>query len=129
MVVIETQIIISVAVFGGALASGLAGFSFSAVAGSVVLQVLPPLTAVPLLIACAITSQLLSIVLLRRSIRWNGLPPLLLGGLAGVPLGAALLQRLDPGSFRFGLGSFCVPTVSSCWPDRTCCAPLTRGSY
>jgi uncharacterized membrane protein YfcA len=106
MVTVETQIIISAAVFGGALVSGLAGFSFSAVAGGVILQVLPPVVAVPLLIACAITSQLISIVLLRRSMQWNGLPPLLLGGLAGVPLGAALLQRLDPGSFRFGLGLF-----------------------
>ena len=47
--------LLSIAVFCGAFVSGLAGFAFSAVAGAILLHVLPPLEAVPLMMACSIT--------------------------------------------------------------------------
>jgi uncharacterized membrane protein YfcA len=49
--------LLSIAVFCGAFVSGLAGFAFSAVAGAILLHVLPPLEAVPLMMACSITVQ------------------------------------------------------------------------
>lgn len=49
--------LLSIAVFCGAFVSGLAGFAFSAVAGAILLHVLPPLEAIPLMMACSITVQ------------------------------------------------------------------------
>src|ERR1044072_7656387 len=45
----------TIALFAGALVSGLAGFAFSAVAGAILLQWLPPAETVPLLLVCSIT--------------------------------------------------------------------------
>ena len=38
------------------------GFAFSAVAGAVLLHVLPPAEAVPLMMACSIVTQAISLV-------------------------------------------------------------------
>ena len=50
-------LIISIGIFAGAVVSGLLGFAFSAVAGAILLHVLPPTEAVPLMIACSIVTQ------------------------------------------------------------------------
>ena len=49
--------VLSAGVFAGALVSGAAGFAFSAVAGAMLLHVLPPLEAVPLMMICSIASS------------------------------------------------------------------------
>src|SRR3954453_4288889 len=46
---ITSCLLLSAAAFSGALVSGFAGFAFSAVAGSVLLRVFPPMEAVPLM--------------------------------------------------------------------------------
>src|SRR5207237_350301 len=46
---LDSFLLLSVAVFFGAFVSGLAGFAFSAVAGAILLHVLQPLEAVPLM--------------------------------------------------------------------------------
>ncbi len=80
--------------------SGLAGFAFSG-AAAVILLVLPPQEAVPLLICLSIANQTVSVSLLWRHMRI--LPgadgaevalPYLLGGLLGAPVGLELLYRL-----------------------------------
>ncbi len=94
------------AIFIGALAAGLAGFAFSAIAGALLLHWLDPAVAVPLLLACSITTQLVSIAKLWRSMQWRRCLPFLAGGLAGIPLGAMLLRTLDPHLFATGFGVF-----------------------
>jgi hypothetical protein len=69
-----------------------------------------PLSAVPILNSASLTTQLISLAQLRKSLRWRGGVPLIVGGLLGMPLGVLLLQRADPDAFRFGFGIFLV-----CW--------------
>ena len=101
--------LLSIAVFCGAFVSGLAGFAFSAVAGAILLHVLPPLEAVPLMMACSITVQATNFWALRKSIRWKQSSVLIVGGLLGVPIAVWLLQAADARIFResFGLAIAC----------------------
>jgi uncharacterized protein len=96
------------AVFAGALVAGLAGFAFSAVAGAILFHWLPPAEAVPLLLACSITTQVFGIARLWRAIRWRDCASYVLGGLLGIPLGAHLLARLNADVFVASFGVFLV---------------------
>jgi uncharacterized protein len=101
--------LLSIAVFCGAFVSGLAGFAFSAVAGAILLHVLPPLEAIPLMMACSIAVQATNLWALRKSIRWKQSSALVVGGLLGVPIAVWLLQAADARIFResFGLAIAC----------------------
>jgi len=101
--------LLSIAVFCGAFVSGLAGFAFSAVAGAILLHVLPPREAVPLMMACSITVQAAGLWALRKSICWKQSSGLVVGGLLGVPIAVWLLQAADARIFResFGLAVAC----------------------
>ena len=104
MIEIVPFMILSAGVFAGALVSGVAGFAFSAVAGAMLLHVLPPLEAVPLMMICSIAVQTASLVALRRSMRWKGSLALILGGVLGIPPALWLLQNVDTWTFRVGFG-------------------------
>lgn len=97
--------LLSVAVFLGAFVSGLAGFAFSAVAGAILLHVLMPMEAVPLMMACSIGVQATNLWALRKDVQWKQSLVLVLGGLLGVPIAVWLLQTTDAHTFRevFGL--------------------------
>jgi uncharacterized membrane protein YfcA len=101
--------LLSTAVFCGAFVSGLAGFAFSAVAGAILLHVLPPLEAVPLMMACSIAVQATNLWALRKHIRWKESLILVVGGLLGVPIAVWLLQVADARIFKdaFGLAVAC----------------------
>jgi uncharacterized membrane protein YfcA len=105
-------IVVSAGIFAGALVSGLMGFAFSAVAGAVLLHVLPPTEAVPLMMACSIFTQLFSLVALRGSIKWHGNTVLIIGGALGMPPALYLLQHVDAAMFRIGFGLFLVTYAS-----------------
>lgn len=104
----QTWLLISAAIFTGAVVSGLVGFAFSAVAGAVLLHVLPPVEAVPLMMACSMVTQAVSLVSLRRSVKWSGSPTLIVAGLIGVVPALYLLRHADPHIFRVGFGIFLV---------------------
>ena len=108
MIEIVPFMILSAGVFAGALVSGAAGFAFSAVAGAMLLHVLPPLEAVPLMMLCSIAVQSASLVALRRNMRWKGSLALILGGVAGVPPALWLLESVETQTFRVGFGVFLV---------------------
>ena len=112
MIEIVPFMILSAGVFAGALVSGIAGFAFSAVAGAMLLHVLPPLEAVPLMMICSIAVQSASLVALRRTMRWKGSLALILGGVAGIPPALWLLESVDTRTFRIGVDP--VPTVKIC---------------
>ena len=104
---------ITAVLFASGVVSGLAGFAFSAIAACV-LWLLPPLQAVPLIMLLSTCNQLLSISKLRREIvllstkSREGALPYIIGGLAGVPAGVALLRGLPTDCFAFGLGLFLI---------------------
>jgi len=101
-------LVASAGIFAGAVVSGLVGFAFSAVAGVVLLHILPPTEAVPLMMACSIVTQSVSLVALRGSIQWRGSPVLIAGGALGILPALYLLHHVDARSFRIGFGAFLV---------------------
>lgn len=96
------------ATFVAALASGLAGFAFALIASGIYLHLLEPTAAVALVLAGSLAAQAVTIARLRSGISWPRLWPFLLGGVLGIPLGTALLDRLDAGTFRLTVGLFLV---------------------
>src|SRR5580698_2414670 len=102
---LSLYIVLSVAVFAGALVAGLAGFAFSAVAGAILLHVFPPIEAVPLMMACSITVQAANLFALRKSMQWKTSLVFIAGGLSGIPIAIYFLQNVDTGIFRLGFGA------------------------
>ena len=97
-----------VAVFAGSLVGGLIGFAFSAIAGAILLHYADPVSAVPLLLACSLVTQCVSIARLWRSMDWRGCLPFLAGGVIGIPVGGHLLLTLPREAFVTVFGSFLV---------------------
>lgn len=97
-------LLLSLAAFSGALVSGCAGFAFSAVAGSVLLRVLPPMEAVPLMMVCSVGVQAASVWSLRKNVHWKGSLTLIIGGMLGVPIAVYLLRNTETDAFRVGFG-------------------------
>src|SRR5262249_50375600 len=102
---IASYALLSAAVFSGALISGLAGFAFSAAAGAILLHMLPPIEAVPLMMACSLLVQAVTLWTLRQSVQWKGSLVLILGGLLGILPAVYLLQSVDTCMFRIGFGA------------------------
>jgi uncharacterized membrane protein YfcA len=98
--------LISAGIFAGAVVSGMVGFAFSAVAGIALLHVLPPIEAVPLMMACSLVTQFASLLALRRSVSWKGCPLLIGGGMIGVVPALYLLHHVEAQTFRIGFGIF-----------------------
>jgi len=96
------------ALFAAGFASGLAGFAFALIASGVLFLFLPPLEAVPLVLAASAAAQVLTIPAMRKAMSWPRLWPFLVGGLVGVPFGTALLRFAPAAAFRLGLGSFLI---------------------
>src|SRR5450631_3809396 len=103
---LASYLLLSIAVFAGALVSGLAGFAFSAVAGAILLHMLPPLEAVPLMMACSVGVQAANLWALRKNIQWKQSLTLIGGGLLGIPIAVYLLQHADTALFRVAFGIF-----------------------
>lgn len=103
-------ILMVLAVFLGSVVVGATGFGSAAVAGALMLFWLLPLTAVPILLAASLTTQLVSMGQLWRVLRWRGCVPFVIGGLIGMPFGVLLLEHADPDSFRLAFGVFLI-----CW--------------
>lgn len=99
-------VLVGVAAFSGAVISALAGFAFSAVAGVILLQLMPPIEAVPLMMACSILVQLTSMLALLRSVQWKRSVILAAGGLLGIIPAVYLLQHADTWLLRVGFGVF-----------------------
>lgn len=95
-------------IFAGSLAAGLAGFAFSAITGAILFHLTAPIDAVPLLLACSITTQLFSISRLWHTMQWRQCLPYLVGGFAGIPVGAELLRSFNPHIFAAGFGFFLI---------------------
>ena len=103
-----TLIATLIIIFAGSLAAGLAGFAFSAITGAILFHLVAPIDAVPLLLACSITTQLFSISQLWHTMRWRQCFPYLIGGFAGIPIGAHLLRSFDAHIFAAGFGFFLI---------------------
>ena len=101
-----SQLLMAFAIFAGAVVSGFTGFAFSAVAGAILLHLLPPSEAVPLMMICSVIVQSISLISLRRHVDWRGSATLIAGGLFGLPPALYLLFHADAALFRIGFGIF-----------------------
>ncbi len=99
-------LMLSSGVFAGALVSGFVGFAFSGVAGIILMHLLPPGDAVPLMMACSVAVQAFGLVTLRGAMDWRSSVPFVIGGLAGVPPALYLLSHMDPWALRVSFGLF-----------------------
>jgi uncharacterized protein len=99
-------------VFFGALAggvvNGLTGFGTAITTLGIWLHVMSPVVASSLAIICSVASQMQTLHLIRRNIRWKREAAFIVPGLIGVPLGTLVLPHVDPTLFRLGLGAFLV---------------------
>jgi uncharacterized protein len=85
---------------------GLSGFAFGLVAMAFWAWSVAPQLAGPMVVFGALLGQLLSLTSVRRSLDLRLVAPFIIGGVAGVPLGAALLSHIDPDAFKAAIGAF-----------------------
>lgn len=90
----------------GGFVSGLAGFGTALMALGIWLYVLPPAIAVPLVLICSVIAQISTLPSIWKTIDFSVVWPFLIGGLAGVPLGAMLIEQADPKVFKLTVGVF-----------------------
>lgn len=99
-----TALLITGAVAAG-FVQGLTGFGFAMVSSAFWVWVLPPQLVAVLAVFASLIGQVLTAVATRRALDLPRLLPLVLGGLAGLPLGVWLLPRFDAALFQFFVGS------------------------
>lgn len=87
---------------------GLSGFAFGLVAMSFWAWGIEPSMAAALAVFGALTGQIIAAVTVRRKFDLTLLGPFLAGGIAGIPIGVAILPLLDQILFKAMLGLFLV---------------------
>ena len=92
------------ATFFGGFTSGLTGFAAGLVVSGVWLHVITPLQTAVLIAAYGVVNQAYGIWKVRHALRWPRILPFVVGGAAGVPVGAYLLTYVDPAHLRVGIG-------------------------
>ncbi len=90
--------------FLGGFVSGLTGFGTALTALGIWLHVLPPALASTLTACCSVASQLQTLPAIWPTIDRARVWPMLVAGLAGVPVGTALLVWVAPDVFRVSVG-------------------------
>jgi uncharacterized membrane protein YfcA len=92
------------ATFLGGFTSGLSGFAAGLVVSGVWLHIITPLQTAVLIAAYGVVNQTYGIWKVRNALQWRRLLPFIIGGAAGVPLGAYLVTYLNPAHLRLGVG-------------------------
>lgn len=98
--------------FAGGMVNGLTGFGTGMTALPIWVNVLPPVLAAPLTVACSVAGQLQTLPAIWHAIDLRRLAPFVIGGLIGVPLGVALLPRVDAPVFRLFVGVVLIATCA-----------------
>ena len=100
--------IIAIGAIVAGFVQGLSGFAFGLTAMSFWAWTLDPKLAAALAVFGALTGQVIAAVTVRRGFNLRQLLPFLLGALVGIPLGVAVLPRLDVQLFKAMLGTLLV---------------------
>ena len=90
--------------FVGGVVTGLAGFAMGLVVSGVWLHILTPAQTAALIVGYGLLTQTYNIWNLRHALDLRAIAPFIVGGVAGVPIGAALLTYIDPNYVRTGVG-------------------------
>ena len=97
-------ILLFIGALAGGFVSGLAGFGTALMALGIWLYVLPPSSAVPLVLICSVVAQTATLPSMWKSFDLTLVWPFLIGGLPGVPLGTMLVAHADPVVFKLTVG-------------------------
>jgi uncharacterized membrane protein YfcA len=90
----------------GGFVTGLAGFGTALMALGIWLYVVPPSTAVSLVLISSVVAQSSTLPSLWRSFDLRLVWPFVIGGLVGVPIGTLLIAQADPNVFKLTIGVF-----------------------
>lgn len=88
--------------------TGFAGFGTGLVASGLWFHALPAHMVPPLVVLASVAAQIVGLVAVRASFRWQAAAPLLIGGVLGVPLGVAALAAASPGAIRTSIAAFLI---------------------
>jgi hypothetical protein len=102
----------------GGFVSGLAGFGTALMALGIWLYIVPPGTAVTLVLICSVIAQTATMPSIWRSLDFRLVWPFLVGGLAGVPLGTMLVAYADPRLFKLCVGVLLLIFPTALYFDR-----------
>lgn len=95
------------AIMLSALVSSIAGFAFSAIAGSALAYLhVEPVRAVHMMVVCSMATQLYAVWSIRGAIRWRVVLPIAASGAITIPVGVWLLLHADASLYAAGLGAF-----------------------
>ena len=101
---VATYAILLAGALAGGFVSGLAGFGTALMALGIWLYILPPAVAVPLVLICSVSSQLSTLPSMWKLLDFRLALPFVAGGLLGMPIGALLVARADPQTFKLSVG-------------------------
>lgn len=90
--------------FVGAFCSGVAGFAFNLIAAGILAHVLPPQETAPALIIGSLLVQSATLTTVWPAVRWPAMRAYVIAGIAGTPIGTALLIHLDGRVIATGIG-------------------------
>ncbi len=92
----------------GGFVSGLTGFGTTLTAMPFFLMVLQPANAAMLGASLGLANQVQTLPSIWRSINWGRVGPMLAGGLAGLPVGAAILPHVSLPAFKLFVGTVLI---------------------
>jgi len=101
-------IIVALGAIVAGFVQGLSGFAFGMVAMSFWAWGVEPRMASAMSVFGALTGQMLAALTVRRKFHLATVLPFLLGGVVGIPIGVAILPRLDVHLFKLCLGIILV---------------------
>ena len=84
------------ATFVAAAVVGLAGFAFGLVASGIWLYILSPVQTATMIICFGFLVQSYAVWVLRGSLDWRRIWPMVLGSALGIPIGIAILTTANP---------------------------------
>jgi len=96
------------ATFVGGVTSGVAGFAMGLVVSGIWLHILTPLQTATLIVGYGVLTQGYGIWKLRHALSWRNAAPIVIGSVAGVPIGTMLLTYSNPAYLRVGVGCLLV---------------------
>ncbi len=105
-VTLDTLAILWLGALVGGIAAGGTGFAFGLAASAIWLHRIDPLHSAVLITGCGVLLHLTTIWQQREHIEIGRVWPFVVGGLAGVPIGVALLAHTDAGVLKIVLGIF-----------------------
>jgi uncharacterized membrane protein YfcA len=118
-------VIVVVGALVAGFVNGLSGTGYALAALGFWLHAMSPITAAPLAALCGVAGHIQSLPRIWSGVSWPRLWPYLVAGLIGVPIGTALLDRVQVQPLKLGVGVLLIVYVS--WIGFMRRPPIVRG--